>query len=87
MIVPEGVFGEEQTSRTSPRAFSEKIFSNSKKNKTTTNRLMGWIENGLNKFLNQNFVCQTFPQNQQLLLLDFNQSCWKISFLSLPPLH
>jgi hypothetical protein len=30
IIVPEGVFGEEQTSRISPRAFSDKIVSNSK---------------------------------------------------------
>jgi hypothetical protein len=38
IIVPLGFFGKEQTSRISPRAFSEKIVSNSKKNKTKTNQ-------------------------------------------------
>jgi hypothetical protein len=66
ITVPYGVFGEEQTNRISPRAFSDKIVSNSKKNKTKTNRLMGWIKNGLNKFLNQNFVRQTFPPKHQM---------------------
>jgi hypothetical protein len=66
----------EQTSRISPRAFSEKIISNSKKNKTKTNRLMGWIKNGLNKFSNQNFVRQTFPPKCICLVLDLSVSWW-----------
>ena len=66
IIVPFGVFGEEQTSRISPTAFSDKIVSNSKKNKTKTNRIMGWIKNRPNNFSNQNFVHQTFPPKHQM---------------------
>jgi hypothetical protein len=70
LLYLEEFFGEEQTSRISPRAFSEKIVLNSKKNKVKTNRLMGWIKNGLNKFSNQNFVRQTFPPKCICLVLD-----------------
>ena len=61
IIVPFGVFGKEQTSQISSTVFSDKIVSNSKKNKTKTNQIMGWIENRPNNFSTQNFVRQTFP--------------------------
>ena len=70
IIVPEGVFGEEQTSQIFPRAFSDKIVSNSKRNKTKTSRLMGWIKTGPNKLSNENFVRQRPPAKTSMHLLD-----------------
>ncbi len=66
ITVPFGVFGEEQTSWITPTAFSDKIVSNSKKNKTKTNQIMGWIKNRPNNFSNQSFVRQTFPSKHQM---------------------
>jgi hypothetical protein len=39
-------------------AFSDKIRNNSKKDKTKTSRMVGWIESRPKKFLNQISVCQ-----------------------------
>jgi hypothetical protein len=49
-----------------PTEFPTTVFSyqprnNSKKDKTKTSRMMGWIEIRPNKFLNQNFVRQGSP--------------------------
>ena len=48
--------GLPRTNQNSPSAFSDQIRYNSKKDKTKTSQMMGWIENRPNKFLNQNFV-------------------------------
>ena len=50
-----------RTNQNSPSAFSHQIRNNSKKDKTKTSQMMGWIENRPNKFLNQNFVHQGLP--------------------------
>jgi len=50
-----------RTKQNSPSAFSHQIRNNSKKDKTKTSQMMGWIENRPNKFLNQNFVRQGLP--------------------------
>ena len=50
-----------RTNQNSPSAFSHQIRNNSKKDKTKTTQMMGWIENRPNKFLNQNFVRQGLP--------------------------
>jgi hypothetical protein len=50
-----------RTNQNSPSAFSHQIRNNSKKDKTKTSQMMGWIENRPNKFLNQNFVRQGLP--------------------------
>jgi hypothetical protein len=42
-------------------AFSDKIRNNSKKDKTKTSQVMGWIESRPIKFLNQNSVRQGLP--------------------------
>ena len=42
-------------------AFLDENRSNRKNNQTNTNRMMGWIENRPNKFLNKNFVRQGPP--------------------------
>ena len=63
-------------------AFLDENRSNRKNNQTNTNRMMGWIENRPNKFLNQNFVRQTLPPKQSMspfnftsLILCNNQQC------------
>jgi hypothetical protein len=53
-------------------AFSDQIGNNSKKNKTKTSPMMGWIESRPKKFLNQNFVRKTFPPNQIGDVLDLS---------------
>jgi hypothetical protein len=50
-----------RTNQNSHSAFSDQIRNNSKKDKTKTSQMMGWIENRPNKFLNQNFVRQGLP--------------------------
>ena len=50
-----------RTNQNSPSAFSHQIRNNSKKDKTKTSQMMGWIENRPNKFLNRNFVRQGLP--------------------------
>ena len=50
-----------RTNQNSPSAFSHQIRNNSKKDKTKTSQMMGWIKNRPNKFLNQNFVRQGLP--------------------------
>jgi len=52
-------------------AFLDENRSNRKNNQTNTNRMMGWIENRPNKFLNQNFVCQTLPPKQSMSPFNF----------------
>jgi len=46
-------------------AFSDQIRDNSKKDKTKTSQMMGWIENRPNKFLNQNFVRFGLPAKSE----------------------
>ena len=50
-----------RTNQNSHSALSDQIRNNSKKDKTKTSQMMGWIENRPNKFLNQNFVRQGLP--------------------------
>ena len=50
-----------RTNQNSPSAFSHQIRNNSKKDKTKTSQMMGWIEKRPNKFLTQNFVRQGLP--------------------------
>ncbi len=50
-----------RTNQNSPSAFSHQIRNNSKKDKTKTSQMMGWIENRPNKSLNENFVRQGLP--------------------------
>ena len=54
-----------RTNQNSHSAFSHQIRNNSKKDKTKTSQMMGWIENRPNKFLNQNFLINA--QRKQLL--------------------
>jgi hypothetical protein len=60
-----------RTNQNSPSAFSHQIRNNSKKDKTKTSQMMGWIENKPNKFLNQNFVCQGLPDKSKIVRFRF----------------
>ncbi len=71
-----------RTNQNSHLAFSHQIRNNSKKDKTKTSQMMGWIENRPNKFLNQNFVRQGLPAESKsvsfrfisLILCSFNST-------------
>ena len=60
-----------RTNQNSPSAFSHQIRNNSKKDKTKTSQMMGWIENRPNKFLNQNFVRQGLPAKSKSVRFRF----------------
>ncbi len=71
IIVPLGAFGE-QTSRISPTAFSDKIDSNSKKNKTKTNRMMVGLKIGPTTFETKISSAKRSRQNTKCLVLDLS---------------
>ena len=60
-----------QTNQNSHSAFSHQIRNNSKKDKTKTSQMMGWIENRPTKFLNQNFVRQGLPAKSKSVSFRF----------------
>ena len=60
-----------RTNQNSPSAFSHQIRNNSKKDKTKSSQMMGWIKNRPNKFLNQNFVRQGLPAKCKSLRFRF----------------
>jgi hypothetical protein len=57
-LAKNGPNGEAQFFAT---AFLDQNLSNRKNNQTTTNRMIGWIENRANKFFNRNFIRQMLP--------------------------
>jgi hypothetical protein len=60
-----------RTNQNSPSAFSHEIRNNSKKDKTKTSQMMGWIEKRPNNFLNQNFVRQGLPAKSKSVRFRF----------------
>ena len=79
-----------RTNQNSPSEFSDQIRNKSKKDKTKTSQMMGWIENRPNKFLNQNFVRQGLPAKSKtrrfrFISLFFDKASTSISRTKLIP--